>query len=246
MMWGLSCGTARFCEFALCELVSNVLYIYRLRCRVTRLIKASKAKQSNGSNRDSILSLAEPPEAAVSSLSLSSHLSAPHTLSHPLSLLSLNPSSKLSTAQAELQACEAHLATRERDLDEKRLRAIRTGLGGRCRALVECAWVWGEVGREGDRALEVLGPGESLLLLYNLLKYLRLTPLQTPPRPLPSHNKSTPPCLCCPSPNISKNPSRTLPPPPQPPLRAPPPTAPSPHRRARATSPCWLYRRPCS
>jgi hypothetical protein len=63
-------------------------------------------------------------------------------------------STKLAAAQSELQACEAHLATKERELDVMRNAAILTGLGARCKALVECGWAWGEMGKEGLRALE--------------------------------------------------------------------------------------------
>lgn len=71
-------------------------------------------------------------------------------------------SSKLGTAQAELQACESHLAAKERELDELRVSAMRRGLEGRCKAMVECGWAWGEMGKEGLRALEgvqVVGNG---------------------------------------------------------------------------------------
>jgi hypothetical protein len=52
------------------------------------------------------------------------------------------------------QACEVHLASLEKDLEKRRVQAVRDGLGGRCRALVECAWVWEEVEKEGLRALK--------------------------------------------------------------------------------------------
>ena len=67
--------------------------------------------------------------------------------------------SKLAAAQTELQACEAHLATKERELDVFRIAAIRSGLQLRCQAMVECGWAWGEMGKEGLRALELFdGP----------------------------------------------------------------------------------------
>jgi len=62
--------------------------------------------------------------------------------------------SKLSAAQTELQACEQHLAMKERELENLRSSAIKTGLEARCKALVECGWTWGEMGKEGLRALE--------------------------------------------------------------------------------------------
>lgn len=63
-------------------------------------------------------------------------------------------SSKFGTAQSELQACEAHLAAKEKELDELRVIAVRRGLEARCKAMVECGWNWGEMGKEGLRALE--------------------------------------------------------------------------------------------
>jgi hypothetical protein len=59
---------------------------------------------------------------------------------------------------AELQACEHTLAAREAELDALRIRVVRDGLKARCKALVECAWTWGEMGKEGLRALEDSGP----------------------------------------------------------------------------------------
>jgi hypothetical protein len=45
------------------------------------------------------------------------------------------------------------LAQKERELEEKRESVVRDGLGDRCKAMVECGWVWGEMGREALRAL---------------------------------------------------------------------------------------------
>ncbi|EKM51047.1 uncharacterized protein PHACADRAFT_262999 [Phanerochaete carnosa HHB-10118-sp] len=70
--------------------------------------------------------------------------------------------SKLATAQGELQACEAHLASKERELDTMRTVAVRAGLQARCKALVECGWQWGEMGKEGLRALESLEIPEGM------------------------------------------------------------------------------------
>jgi len=61
---------------------------------------------------------------------------------------------KLGLAQAELQACEAHLALKEQDLEKIRVRAVIGGLQRRCKALVECGWMWGEKGKEALRVLE--------------------------------------------------------------------------------------------
>lgn len=65
--------------------------------------------------------------------------------------------SKLNNAQAELQACEAHLANKERELDNLRASTVREGMSVRCKAMVECGWAWGEMGKEGLRALEGIG-----------------------------------------------------------------------------------------
>ena len=62
---------------------------------------------------------------------------------------------KLGQAQAELQACEAHLALKEQDLERVRVRAVIGGLQRRCKALVECGWMWGERGKEALRLLEM-------------------------------------------------------------------------------------------
>ncbi|KAH0580775.1 hypothetical protein J132_04238 [Termitomyces sp. J132] len=105
---------------------------------VTRLIKASKShKNTKSSHRDSL------QLDSASTLSLSSGFSA----SSP---------SKLTAAQAELQACEATLAQKERALQLGRVEAIREGLGLRCRVLMECGWVWAEVGKQALTALQVL------------------------------------------------------------------------------------------
>ncbi|RPD53942.1 hypothetical protein L226DRAFT_538821 [Lentinus tigrinus ALCF2SS1-7] len=102
---------------------------------VTRLIKASKQQKPtrdsmlNGSPSGSSLSIAKP-EVQVGQ--------------------------KMSAAQAELQACEAHLATKEQELNAFRTNTIRSGLHARCKAMVECGWAWGEMGKEGIRALDTL------------------------------------------------------------------------------------------
>ena len=62
----------------------------------------------------------------------------------------------MSAAQAELQACEAHLAAKEQERNAFRTNTIRAGLHARCKAMVECGWAWGEMGKEGMRALETL------------------------------------------------------------------------------------------
>jgi L-alanine-DL-glutamate epimerase-like enolase superfamily enzyme len=81
------------------------------------------------------------------------------TLAGPLSL-TFSTTSKLGAAQTELQACELHLAAKESELEVRRSAALREGLGARLKAMVDCGWAWGEVGREGLRTLELLG-GEN-------------------------------------------------------------------------------------
>jgi hypothetical protein len=115
--------------------------------RVTRLIKVSKSQKPT---RDSFIATITPtsPEPSGSSTSLTSP-----------SLMSAN--TKLSAAQAELQACEAMLAQKEQALDKLRIRAVKEGLQARCMAMVECGWAWGEMGKEGLRALEDFNDGDG-------------------------------------------------------------------------------------
>lgn len=115
---------------------------------MTRLIKLSKNQKPT---RDSFIGTLGSPVGEMSSqTSLNSFASAGPA------------SSKLSAAQAELQACEAHLAAKEKDLDERRISAVRRGLEVRCKAMVECGWNWGEMGKEGLRALEEIdGSGSA-------------------------------------------------------------------------------------
>lgn len=70
--------------------------------------------------------------------------------------MAFSTSSKLSAAQSELQTCELQLAAKERELVSSRTAALREGLGGRLKALVDCGWVWGELGKEGLRSLDAL------------------------------------------------------------------------------------------
>lgn len=99
--------------------------------RVTRLIKASKQQKPTR-------------EAFISGGGSSS------------SLVFGESSSKLNVAQSELQACETQLANKERELEVLRLGTVRVGLHVRCTAMVNCGWAWGEMGKEGLRALESL------------------------------------------------------------------------------------------
>lgn len=106
---------------------------------MTRLIKLSKNQKPT---RDSFIGTLGSSVGEASQISLNSFTSA-----------GASPS-KLGTAQAELQACEAHLAAKEKELDDLRVSAVRRGLEVRCKAMVECGWNWGEMGKEGLRALE--------------------------------------------------------------------------------------------
>ncbi|KAJ3981242.1 hypothetical protein F5890DRAFT_1418030 [Lentinula detonsa] len=129
---------------------------------VTRLLKASKSTPKPSSNRDSLMFSPSPP-ASSSSLSLKSNEDPSTTYASTSFFSALNPgpmsaNKKLQTAQAELQACEAHLAKKELELDGKRSSAIRDGLRIRFRALAQCGWRWTETGKEVE---VVLGFGEQ-------------------------------------------------------------------------------------
>ncbi|KDQ52489.1 hypothetical protein JAAARDRAFT_477170 [Jaapia argillacea MUCL 33604] len=116
---------------------------------VTRLLKASKPQKAN---RDSLINLGlSNIRASLSETSLSSP--SHHPASSPSSSTQLT---KLATAQAELQACEGHLARKELELEHLRSSIVRQGLEGRLRALIRCAEIWRVVGGEG---LGVLGFG---------------------------------------------------------------------------------------
>lgn len=106
---------------------------------MSRLIKLSKNQKPT---RDSFIGTLGSSVGEASQTSLNS-FSSPGL-----------PSSKFGAAQSELQACEAHLAAKEKELDELRVSAVQRGLEARCKAMVECGWNWGEMGREGLRALE--------------------------------------------------------------------------------------------
>ncbi|KAF9005173.1 hypothetical protein BDQ17DRAFT_1171356, partial [Cyathus striatus] len=104
---------------------------------VTRLIKASKSHKPPN-NRESLLSHQRYPSS--SSLSVQDSPSpSPGTGPAPGTYApGLNTSSKLAAAQAELQACEAHLATKEQELTARRNSTIKDGLTIRCTAMAEC------------------------------------------------------------------------------------------------------------
>ncbi|KAG6864355.1 hypothetical protein C0991_010253, partial [Blastosporella zonata] len=148
------------------ELEEEVKVVLRDReILVTRLLKASKSSKNlksspNGGQRDSSylghLNLtSNNTSPAASSLSLGSAWSSPSPLPINLPLTGgTNGNAKLTHAQAELQACEATLAQKKSALQVGRAEALRDGLGLRCRAMVECGWVWGEMGRQALEALD--------------------------------------------------------------------------------------------
>lgn len=107
---------------------------------MTRLIKATSKQKPSRGDRDSVLGGPGSPSGS--------------TLSIPKAEVQLGQ--KMSAAQAQLQACEAQLAAKEQELYAFRTQTIRAGLHARCKAMVECGWAWGEMGKEGIRALEVL------------------------------------------------------------------------------------------
>ncbi|KAI0324289.1 hypothetical protein GY45DRAFT_1263144 [Cubamyces sp. BRFM 1775] len=146
---------------ALKEMEDDVGNIMRDReILVTRLIKASKQQKPT---RDSMLG----GSPSGSSLSVSKP--------------EVHVGQKLSAAQAELQACEAHLAAKEQELNVFRLHTIKSGLQARCKALADCGWAWGEMGKEGIRALDVLDMANG-----------HGTPLAHPylHKPLPGYDKA--------------------------------------------------------
>ncbi|KAI0044581.1 hypothetical protein FA95DRAFT_1562116 [Auriscalpium vulgare] len=124
------------------EEVNNILRDREI--LVSRLIKLSKSQKPT---RDSFVGSLGPSPSTLSQTSLNS-----------MGSIGSPASTKLGAAQAELQACETHLAAKERELDALRVEAVRRGLQGRCKAMVECGWTWGEMGKEGLRALEGINP----------------------------------------------------------------------------------------
>lgn len=94
-----------------------------------------------------------------------------------LQVLSAIPTSaKLTAAQAKLQAYESHLAVKEREVAARRSGAVKESLGVRCRAVVECGWAWGEIGREALKVLDTMGSdgsvGELQFLFYFVFTFL--------------------------------------------------------------------------
>lgn len=112
---------------------------------ITRVIKLSKAQKSGRDSRSSFILHPGGSSASFSSL--------PSTTN---STSIGSASSKLAHVQAELQACESHLADKERELAVRRISVVREGLGARCRALIDCGWVWSKMGKQGLHALQSL------------------------------------------------------------------------------------------
>src|SRR6266550_6338544 len=110
---------------------------------VTKLLKATKHKQSTGN-----LQRAKQFPSTSSLATNKSDFSS-----------SVPGYSKLSHAQSELQACETHLAAKERELTIRRCVIIKAGLDVRLRAMVECGWAWCEIGKDA------LGTREQLTAL---------------------------------------------------------------------------------
>lgn len=135
---------------------------------VTRLIKVSKSSKTTRDPRSSMIL----PSGSTSFTSLPSTNSTLHGSSN----------TKLLQAQEELRACEAHLATKELELEALRVSIAREGLGARCQALVDCGWTWGEMGKEGLRALQSLNASSS---------DGRVPELPLASSPLHSHSPST-------------------------------------------------------
>ncbi len=136
---------------------------------VTRLLKASKNEKppkdkdrNNASSRRNSFVSQRP--ASFSTLSLSAdHSTSTYTPSVPLVT-----STKLAAAQAELQACEAQLAAKERELEKSRITAIRDGLRIRCSGLVQCGRTWVATGKDASNVLESLHLDEGMIRLLFL------------------------------------------------------------------------------
>lgn len=127
----------------LCVLIVSAPPSVNLLFRVTRLIKVSKSSKAARDSRSSLIATS----GSASFTSLPSTSSTAHGCS----------STKLLKAQEELRACEAQLATKELELEARRISIASEGLGARCRALIDCGWVWDKMGKEGLRALQCLG-----------------------------------------------------------------------------------------
>ncbi|KAK2464963.1 hypothetical protein APHAL10511_003039 [Amanita phalloides] len=128
---------------ALKTLEDEVTNIIRDReIHVTRVLKASKQKQSTGGLQRSSQ---HPSSSSIATSKSEFSIRA-----------SINGYSKLTHAQSELQACEAHLAAKERELAIRRCAIVKAGLEDRFRAMVNCGWIWGQIGKEALATLEQL------------------------------------------------------------------------------------------
>lgn len=127
--------------------------------RVTRLIKASKTTRDVHRSSRIMSTLGSTSLSSLPSTNSTITHYSPSTIPTIVTGTGSSPAStnaKLAQAQSELQACEAHLVAKERELDARRISVARDGLGARCRALIDCGWVWGEMGKQGLRALQAL------------------------------------------------------------------------------------------
>ncbi|KAJ8091706.1 hypothetical protein PM082_020941 [Marasmius tenuissimus] len=157
---------------------------------VTRLLKAS-AKSKPSSNRDSMLQLS--PQAYQSSSTLGSYddptsmTYLPTPTEQTNSYFSAPANKKLQAAQSELQACEAHLAIKEHELDVKRTGAVREGLQTRFHALSECGHRWAQVGKDVEVYLYGQSPAEQRAIASASPRPV-FSPVASPPpesKPLP-------------------------------------------------------------
>ncbi|KZO97415.1 hypothetical protein CALVIDRAFT_536426 [Calocera viscosa TUFC12733] len=108
---------------------------------VTRLIKASKLRPASTHGLGSLLTSSSPHSSA-------------------LSLPSPSDQPKLAHAQAELQACEQHLALRQRNLDEVTKAAVARGVMRRAAALDELAQACRTASGRARNAIGALVPAK--------------------------------------------------------------------------------------
>ena len=135
------------------------------------MIKASNSKKSGaGSIRESLLLNHQRFPSSSLSLSIVGESPSP---SRALFSPHLAPESKFfcrsivrvilviykaSSGSVGAATCETHLAAKERESAIKWCTSICAALGARIRALMNCGWVWSEVGKEALRVLEELEP----------------------------------------------------------------------------------------
>ncbi|KAI0067093.1 hypothetical protein BV25DRAFT_1795880 [Artomyces pyxidatus] len=70
-------------------------------------------------------------------------------------------SSKSDDSQAELKTLESQLEEKKQRMDGLLVEAVRRGLYGRCKAMMECGQTWIEMGQAGLRVLEGIGQGRD-------------------------------------------------------------------------------------